>query len=378
MKGPLCRLSLALLASGIIASPAHAQNWFAGVKGGIGQGGYTDSSEFNWNHIGAGEGVFLNHAIGGRFGFQPEITHLTKQGISRVGGSTLTLDVSYLEIPLLAQFKLLSADGLTPYVIAGPNVAISLSCKLKFAGGGLSTVDDCNSGNGTVRSRRFDFGATGGAGISWPVGIAVMNLEGRASIGNRSLVSPVAATNTRSFGWSVMAGFALPLSVPRILQVPPAQRPFPTTPAPHPGEVAIASQLPPLSSQTIVDRVPQAESAVPAGKRITLNAVDADARSLILTIAKEADLNIVVSSDVKSRVTIAIKDVPAMEAIESVIEAAGLQLSTTTKSAMLPAVVFYQIPLDVNKASADAIVARFGVSREMADFIVASREKLTP
>jgi len=378
MSSFLRQFAIAVIATGILALPVRAQNWFAGVKGGVGQGGYTDSSEFNWNHIGAGEGLFLNRALGGRFGFQPEITHLTKQGISRVGGSTLTLDVSYLEIPLLAQFKLLTADGLTPYLIAGPNVAISVSCKLKFEGGGLSTVDDCSSGNGTVRSRRFDFGATGGAGISWPVGIAVMTLEGRGSIGNRSLVSPVAAANTRSFGWSAMAGFALPLRVPRVLQVPPAQRPVPTMPAPRAGQVAVAPQLPTLPSETIVDRVSHTETPAPIGKRITLNAVDADARSLILAIAKEADLNIVVSSDVKSRVTIAIKDVPAMEAIESVIEAAGLQLSTSTKSAMLPAVVFYQIPLDVNKASAEAIVARFGVSREMADFIVASREKLTP
>src|ERR1051325_4551456 len=150
MKAPLRHFSLALVAIGVFAFPSRAQSWFAGVKGGIGQGGYTDSSEFNWNHVGAGEGVFLNRFLGGRVGFQPEIMRLTKQGISRVGGSTLTLDVSYLEIPLLAQFKLLTAGGLTPYLIAGPNVAISLSCKLKFAGGGLSTVDDCSSGNGTV------------------------------------------------------------------------------------------------------------------------------------------------------------------------------------------------------------------------------------
>jgi methylglyoxal synthase len=37
--------------------------------------------------------------------------------------------------------------------------------------------------------------------------------------------------------------------------------------------------------------------------------------------------------------------------------------------------VFYQIPVNINQASAEAIVARFGVTLEMARWIVENRVK---
>ena len=63
----------------------------------------------------------------------------------------------------------------------------------------------------------------------------------------------------------------------------------------------------------------------------------------------------------------------ASDAIAAIMEAAGLSVDASPRGSMLPAVVFYHLPLDVNKASADAIVARFGVSKELAEFIVAAR-----
>jgi len=359
-----------MMACSTVAIPARAQVWYAGAKGGFGQGGFTGSSEFNWGHISPTWAASFNRAISDRFALQPEIAYLHKQGVSKVGGSELTLNVDYFEIPLLAQYRLLPSGAFVPYLLAGPNFSFSKHCDLKFVGGGLTTFDDCGSGNGTVRTRSIDFGATLGAGIYWPVGVARMSLEGRGSVGARSLVAPVAATNPRSFGWAAMLGFSLPLHVPSVLQPPPAAYPFPTVPSR--AGVPISASMPPISAPTIVER--PASAPMPAStKRVSVSAVDADAKTLLIAIAKEADMNIVVSSDVRSRVTINMKDVAASDAIAAIMEAAGLSVEASPKGSMLPAVVFYQLPLDVNKASTDAIVARFGVSKELAEFIVASR-----
>ena len=59
----------------------------------------------------------------------------------------------------------------------------------------------------------------------------------------------------------------------------------------------------------------------------------------------------------------------------------AIRPSCTGPAASLPfdtVTVFYKLPANVDSMSVEAIIKRFGVSREMADFIVASREKLTP
>jgi hypothetical protein len=352
---------IALLSSG---ATAHAQNWSGGVKGGLGQGGFTGSEEFNWNQTSLSTALFVNRRLGERFGFQPELAHLQKVGISVVGSSTLTLAVDYLEMPLLLQLKLPRVVGVMPFVLAGPNVALSLSCTLKFVGGGLSTSNNCNSGGGTVRSRTFDFGGTVGAGISWFSGVATFGLEGRASAGVRSLVAPVDATNSRSFGWSVLASISTPINqtrIPRgIPRAVPSPRPLAALPMPMPTQIL---ERPGRS-------VPFA--GVTSAKLITVNAVDADARNLLISIAQEAGINMVVSSDVRSRVTVRFLNIPAMEAVEAIILQAGLQVAAPAMSAA-PAVVFYHLPINVNEASRETIEARFGVSSEMAKWVVESR-----
>ena len=363
MTARIARLLPVVIALHSSGSAAYAQNWTGGVKGGLGQGGFTGSQEFNWNQTSLSTALFVNRRLGERFGFQPEVAHLQKIGISVVGSSQLTLAVDYLEVPLLLQLKLPRVAEVMPFVLAGPNAALSLSCTLKFVGGGLSTSNNCDSGGGTVRTRTFDFGGTVGGGISWSSGFATFGLEGRASAGVRSLVAPVDATNSRSFGWSVLASISTPINQSRIPRgIPraiPSPRPLPVLPMP--------AQI-----------LARPERSVPfAGasstKLITVNAVDADARNLLISIAQEAGINMVVSSDVRSRITVRFLNIPAMEAVQAIILQAGLQVAQPAMSGAAPAVVFYHLPINVNEASRETIEARFGVTSEMARWIVESR-----
>lgn len=133
-------------------------------------------------------------------------------------------------------------------------------------------------------------------------------------------------------------------------------------------------QLP--AEALVEERSPDAprplEPAAPE-RLIAITAINADVRPLLIGIAREAGVDLVVTSDVNRRVSINLRDVPATEAIAAIVSAAELTLSVP-RQRELPAVVFYQLPVDVNKESAETIAARFGVSLELARFIVESRK----
>jgi hypothetical protein len=157
----------------------------------------------------------------------------------------------------------------------------------------------------------------------------------------------------------------------------------PSTP---PG--APAEPLPPVpvyeitpsrdSARLTVSRVPEARPLDPlatlrATRRVTITASNADARAVLLWLAQEAGVSLVVAPDVRSRVTVHFEDVMAHDAMRAIIAEARLSVLTSPRQANWPPVVFYQLPVNVNEVSAERIMERFGVSVEMAQWIVESR-----
>ena len=112
-----------------------------------------------------------------------------------------------------------------------------------------------------------------------------------------------------------------------------------------------------------------------ATKRVSLTANNADVRTLLLWLAQQAGVGLVVAPDVNARVSVNFNDVPAYEAMRAIIAETGLSLLTSGLRSPWPPVVFFHLPVNVNEVNAEAIVARFGVSMEMARWIVESRPK---
>lgn len=150
-----------------------------------------------------------------------------------------------------------------------------------------------------------------------------------------------------------------------------------------PGQAAPAP-LPPLSVYEItpgadtpavvvrrVERDPLA--ALGATRRITLSANDADVRTLLLWLAEEAGVSLIVAPDVRARITVHFEDVPAAAALRAIISEARLSVLTSALEPKWPPVVFFQIPVNINDASVERIVERFGVSAELAKWVVESR-----
>ena len=127
-----------------------------------------------------------------------------------------------------------------------------------------------------------------------------------------------------------------------------------------------------------VSRVPDVSSRDPlaslrATRRVTITASNADARGLLLWLARESGVSLVVAPDVTSRVSVHFEDVQAHDAMRAIMAEAGLSILTAPLQPNWPPVVFYQMPVNLNEVSAERIMERFGVSAEMAQWIVESR-----
>jgi hypothetical protein len=150
-------------------------------------------------------------------------------------------------------------------------------------------------------------------------------------------------------------------------------------------EPEVAPPLPPIPVYEISSRVDtvgatisRVESRDPLAqvtstRRVTLSANNAEARTLLLWLAQQAEASIVISPDVQARVSVSFRDVPVVDAMRAIIAEAGLSVLLGPMKAPWPPVVFYQLPVNINTADAETIAARFGVSLELAKFIVESR-----
>ena len=300
----------ALLCAGSIAS---AQGWEGGVKSGVSHAGLTARGEFSWSYAPT-TSVFAKRVIRPWFSIQPELTYLRRTGVSNVAGSTLTMTADNVDLPVLFNLHLPIGLGIAPYISAGPSFDIRLRCRLQFLGGGLVSDGNCDGGSGGARSRRLDVGVAGGAGAGWTIGQMTFVVETRASTGLRTYVLPVDVGGARSMSWSLLAGVSVPLNRRRL--IPPVR--FPPLAA-----VPTAPAVPMIASGQTPIAAPLATAAT---KRFTLTADDVDVHEIIEGIAKATGYNVVVGTQVHRRVTAALFDVTAEEAVQEIASVAGLSV----------------------------------------------------
>ena len=94
---------------------------------------------------------------------------------------------------------------------------------------------------------------------------------------------------------------------------------------------------------------------------------------MLLWLAEQAGVSLVVAPDVTARVSVTFTNVPAGDAMRAIIAEAGLSLLAADMRSPWPPVVFFERPVNINEATAEALMSRFGVSEAMAKWIVESR-----
>jgi len=354
-------VAVSLAAIVCTASNAVAQSWSGGVGGGFDVGSFTGQKEFTWKSGAFSAIGFLNHRTSDRQSLQAELSLSEAKGVSLPGIPPVEFYAAYLNLPLLLRVDLPVNFAVKPFFKAGPNLSYRLACHIDFLTPGLSSRTECiNSGSSDL----YDIGFAGGTGVTWKTRAATIAVEGRGAFSFRNSVVPLPNAKAKNRSWGVVAGVAVPLHFkwrrPAVGPVPPGYTLVPVI-------GALPEDLPRLPAGPL--GAPAA--SVPGSTRlITVTAVDADARSLLIAIAREAGINLAVSSDVRRRVSVSLTNAPADEAIAAIIAQAGLSISRPSTA---PAVVFYQLAVNVNQAPAETIAIRFGISSDLAKWLVENR-----
>ena len=65
------------------------------------------------------------------------------------------------------------------------------------------------------------------------------------------------------------------------------------------------------------------EDTLPPDRKVTYSFSEASVRSVLIIVAKEGDLNIVVSPEVSSNITLIVRDVPARKVVEDIARTLG-------------------------------------------------------
>ena len=169
--------------------------------------GGSDATGFD-NRVGFSVGGFVRIPMSPMWSFQPELEYAAKGAKTTDNSSgtpaTATLDLNYLEMPLLFRVAAPSTPAGRLFAEVGPAIAVKLDCTVSVSSGGLSASTSCNNFGGDVKS--FDVGGMIGAGYEFPMGSRALSLGVRYNYGLMELSS---ASNTKNRNLQFVAGLTM-------------------------------------------------------------------------------------------------------------------------------------------------------------------------
>lgn len=121
-----------------------------------------------------------------QFAFQPEL-YYSQKGIKsdidagEVGSVEMKMKNDYLEVPLLARYTFTQSPKVHPFLLAGPSLGFSTSCKFEADGESIDCDDD-------VDLNTFDLGGIAGAGLEFPVGRNAISIGARYDFGFNEVI----------------------------------------------------------------------------------------------------------------------------------------------------------------------------------------------
>ncbi len=190
------------------------------VSGAVGSNGEPDVNLKTTSRPGFQLGAYLTVPLTTAMSFQPEL-HFIQKGAKIVGTSTgidfgntvtLSLQTSYVELPLLLRYDVLRQAKAHPFVVFGPSVAYRVSCRTAFSLMGFDLEDTCKPSSedfGELTEdpiRKTDFGVVGGVGIAGLAGGFPLSAQVRYAHGLTSILKDRAELKSRYKGVSILVG----------------------------------------------------------------------------------------------------------------------------------------------------------------------------
>lgn len=157
---------------------------------------------------GAITGVYLHLPLTSLFSVRPEVLFSLKGGqtlaVLDTSGTIGLVDIelAYLELPILARVTL-PRGKYRPAVFGGPSAGLQIGCNLLIVATDSTSNVFCGEG-GVGGIREWDFGWITGAAIEMHLPRTTLALEGRYSVGFRSVLE--GAVDLRNRGFAVLFG----------------------------------------------------------------------------------------------------------------------------------------------------------------------------
>ncbi len=204
--------TVAVTAGALFALQAPVSAQTIGFKGGMTYSKLDVEGDDAGDYLGKfGGGGFVRFGFAG-LGMQAELLALTKGSKEDFEGSSASLKLDYIEVPVLARFGLGANPMISPYIMVGPAFAFETGCSAELSGGGGNIGADCDDTD--FPRKKFDIGAAGVAGLEFRAGPGNILVEGRYTHGLLNINDDDRVGNdgkimNRSF--AVMAGYAITL-----------------------------------------------------------------------------------------------------------------------------------------------------------------------
>lgn len=182
---------LASLLVALVASPGLAQNWSAGVKGGIDFANLGGDVEDLDSKLGFSVGATLGARLHEYFSLEILAQYVQKGAEEEELGIKVENSLDYFEVLVPATLTIpIENSPLTPRLFAGPAVAFESSCKVSAEGGGVSAELDCDQisdftgdPDDNIETKSVDFGVFFGGGFDFRIGTGALTFDALYNLG---------------------------------------------------------------------------------------------------------------------------------------------------------------------------------------------------
>ena len=206
-------LSLALSATLVASASAQSEPVRLGVLGGVNFATLRSDLDGLYvprNRTGFVGGVQLIAPLGGMVSLEVDGLYAMKG--AKLGGSSVNVtgNFNYIEFPALLRLDLAKTSPISPYVVAGPTLAVRVGCSFSVKVF-LSISSDCDRVDNYLDAKltkTFDAGVVVGGGLDFAIGTNTVSFGARYTYG---LVDLADVGSIRNRAISLLAGVSMPL-----------------------------------------------------------------------------------------------------------------------------------------------------------------------
>lgn len=198
-----------------LAAPLQAQDTRLGLVGGVSianlggdDAGDTDSS------LGLSGGAFLSVGVNESWAIRPGVYYVEKGFEVSDGASELELNLDYIEVPLLLEFRVPTTGAMGVHLFGGPAVALEINCEFEGSDETGSGSVECDAPEfmGFFDTKTVDFGLMLGGGIDFAASESVdIVIEGSYNLGLTSIDDSGADADVKNRAFQIHAGLSFPM-----------------------------------------------------------------------------------------------------------------------------------------------------------------------